>query len=91
MATTSHSGKPSYLIYAVAVNQSVSSDFAAKKTKSGQSGAELTFIASFPTRALKGFRDAVRTFFESTGSSMRPQCRIAFNGDEAMMQAEVSC
>jgi hypothetical protein len=88
---TKPSGEPSYLIYAVDANQSVSSDFAAKKNKSGQSGAELTFIASFPTRALNGFMDAVRTFFESTGSSMKPQCRVAFNGDEAMMQAEVSC
>lgn len=88
---TKPSGEPSYLIYAADGTQSVSADFAAKGNKSDQSGAELTFIASFPTRAFKGFWDAVRTFFESTDLSMRPQCRAAFNGDEAIMQAEVSC
>ncbi|WDT87532.1 hypothetical protein [Alteromonas sp. 009811495] len=88
---TKPSGEPSYLIYAADGTQSVSADFAAKGNKSDHSGSELTFKASFPTRVLNGFMDAVRTFFESMDSSMRPQCRVAFNGDEAMMQAEVSC
>lgn len=85
------SGEPLYLIYAAGGIQYVAVDFTLSGNNSGHGGGDVSFTAGFPSEAVNGFMDSVNTYFESTDSGGRVECRIVFTGNEERMTAQVSC